>query len=71
MNPDIEKLQAKIRKIQNKIEELQFLCSHPGLKITHGGNTGNLCEVDDQYWTNYRCPWCDKRWTEYHKKSIN
>lgn len=57
-----------IQKHQTKWDaaerELQNLCKHPNADKKYNGSTGNWDRNDDSYWIEYKCPDCDKRWSE-------
>ena len=61
----IIKHREKISAIYDKIVELQDRCPHYGLIETPGGDTGNW-DRNDEYWTDYKCPYCNKQWRTYH-----
>lgn len=60
----VNKLRDKINKCVNEIKELQNSCKHPQLVGKYKSNTGNWCDVDNDYWVDFHCPDCDKVWYE-------
>jgi len=60
----VEKYKQEIKDIESSIASIQTLCSHPEEAVTkvHKGSTGNPYEANE-YWTNFHCELCDKRWT--------
>ena len=61
---EVEKLQDKIKKLQDKIQKLQEACSHENRHEKHCGSTGGY-DVDE-YWIDYKCCDCLKKWSEYY-----
>lgn len=61
----IQELKQKIAECESQIKELQDTCSHPplALEYRHCSNTGNYLEADE-YWTDFHCTLCEKRWSE-------
>jgi hypothetical protein len=63
-----KRIESKILKLRGDLAALQTECSTQG----HGGklegkyksNTGNWSPSDDYYWVEFKCPLCDKRWSE-------
>lgn len=65
-----EKLEAVIAEAQKAIKALQDTCSHSG-DVTYeyqSGHDGWSTRSDDDYWIDWHCKDCDKRWTT---KQIN
>ena len=62
----VDKIKDEIAELQLSIKNIQDECSHPESAVTkkHGSNTGNYCEADDCYWTDFECNLCGKRWQE-------
>ena len=60
----IDKLKAEIAIIQQKIVAIQEQCSHPveALEKKHGSIEGY--SEPTQYYTDFHCQLCDKRWHE-------
>jgi hypothetical protein len=56
----IEKIDKKIKKLQDKKNEIQGACSHPEIFYRYSGSTGNYDPTDDGYTFEYRCRDCDK-----------
>ena len=48
-------------------QDLQTVCTHPNATKKHCSDTGNWDRSLDSYWTEWRCPDCDKRWTTEQK----
>ena len=61
----IAKLDAKIAKLAKEKVEIRNNCPHYGLTKTPGGDCGNWCKADDEYWYDYKCPYCGKSWRVY------
>ena len=59
-------IERKLTEWNKELIELQDQCPHTEAIAKPGANTGNFCPADDTYWTTYKCPDCDKRWTVYH-----
>lgn len=55
-----------IAEIQCRIDSIQNACSNPPEVVTfkHGASTGNYCQQDDCYWTDFKCGLCEKQWRE-------
>ena len=78
----IEREQAKIKRAEAKIKDLQNTCPHNHervpygvttrypdyVKFKYGANTGNYDPTEDCSWTDYECTQCGKRWTEYRQR---
>ena len=61
----IDALKERIRHTQECIRRIQDTeCVHVGLTGKYRANTGNYCPEDDSYWVEFKCPRCDKQWTE-------
>lgn len=59
-----EKIDLQIAKLNDKRCALQTECSHDGAIRTSRADTGNYSKSDDLYWYEFRCPDCDKFWSE-------
>ena len=59
------RLSREIKELQQLLLNHQDKCNHKNASYKHGGNTGNLCEEDNTYWTTYKCPTCLKVWSVY------
>lgn len=58
-----EKLEAVIAEAQKAIKSLQETCNHSGnLTYQYYGSSGNWSKSDDEYWMEWHCKDCDKRW---------
>ena len=57
-----ERIEKKINQLYNELKTLQENCKHPNLEEIHGKSTGNYDTYSDHYWTDYRCPDCNKKW---------
>ena len=55
---EISRLKEVILDSRRKIQDLQELCSHPGIQIEYKSDTGNWCKYDDHYWAVWKCPNC-------------
>ncbi len=55
-------LWKRIHDAHKEIDKLQSECSHPGATKKHCGDTGNYDPSCDRYWTEFKCPNCDKQW---------
>ena len=60
----IKELQMKISECHAKIKRIQDDCSHPEDCVTkkYGGSSGNYDPTCDEYWIDFHCDLCDKRW---------
>lgn len=63
INAKVLKQREKIKKALAKISSIQEECTHIGVHIKYGANTGNWCPSDNSYWIDWVCPHCEKRWT--------
>lgn len=61
MKPAIKRLYDEMSKIDKKIREYQKRCKHKNVIKTPKANTGNIFE-ENQYWTECRCPDCNRYW---------
>jgi hypothetical protein len=57
------RLEAMIKKYEDKLEALQEKCQHPDVVKRHKSDTGNWDRGQDCYWMEFSCPDCDKFWT--------
>src|SRR6516165_11138876 len=65
LREDIKRLDSDIAILQNLKRQIQEnFCNHPELVGEYKANTGNWDRSDDSYWVEYKCPNCDKYWTE-------
>lgn len=60
---NVRKEYKKIDKISKKIRRFQESCKHENKTEKHGGSTGGYEE--NEYWTEYTCTDCLKKWREY------
>jgi len=60
----VEEIKAKIKELEDQLEEIQDRCSHPAQAILakNGSNTGNYDPSADSWWTDHHCRLCDKKW---------
>jgi hypothetical protein len=61
----LESLYRKIDRLEKEVSNLQESCTHPNVKKTWGGNTGNYDPSADKTWILHECPDCDKVWKEF------
>jgi hypothetical protein len=59
----IDELNAKIDIMIKQVLSLREACEHKNVKKKHCADTGNYF-ADNIYWTEFRCPDCDKFWQE-------
>ena len=59
---EITRLKAKIQKLESEISFIREKCLHPNAVKTHKSNTGNYDPSCDCYWTEFKCPDCEKFW---------
>ena len=61
----IKYIKGRIAHYQHQLKMIQEECSHPSACVTktHGSSTGNPYETNE-YWTDFECSLCEKRWTE-------
>lgn len=64
MKKSVENIYKEIEALEKRIEKIQNKCRHENVLKEHHGNTGNWDPNDDCYWTDFHCPDCDKRWSE-------
>lgn len=68
MLPSILKLQAELRACKDKISAIQNnQCPHPKTalsKVAKSSTGGYDGPSSDQYWYEFHCQCCDKRWSE-------
>jgi hypothetical protein len=57
-------LKKRRLKISDEIEALRNLCRHDGATKVAKANTGNYDPSSDCYWYEFKCPTCEKFWTE-------
>ena len=60
-------IEQEIGQAYMNLKSLQEECTHPALVGTFRSDTGNWSEVDDNYWVEFKCPDCGKRWDEDQK----
>lgn len=60
-------IKKKISDWYKQLDLLREQCEHPNVERSYGANTGNYSPSDDVYWTDYKCPDCGWRHTEYSK----
>lgn len=62
--PVIQLLRDQIKQLEGEVRKIQDECPHPQfmLKKEHCSNEGG-CDGRYEYWTNFHCELCDKRWT--------
>lgn len=56
------KLEAKLQKVYDALDELKQICPHEHTEGEYKGDSGNWCPHDDSYWIDARCLDCGKRW---------
>jgi hypothetical protein len=66
-----EKLEARIAEIQILIKQLQGVCPHDNLTYKYGGDSGNYDRSQDEYWIDWHCNDCEKRWTTSQENSYH
>lgn len=49
--------------LRRELEALQLHCTHAEVTKRYRGSTGNYDPSCDEYWIEWHCPDCDKRWT--------
>lgn len=60
MNPEIEKLLVKKKKIESNILSIQDKCPHTSMKCK-ASTRGDSLDGDLEYYISGHCPECDKR----------
>jgi hypothetical protein len=60
----VDRHKKKIKELTEAIKTLQGACHHEGASKVYKGDTGNWCPSDNHYWIEFKCPHCDKFWTE-------
>lgn len=60
-----DKLYKQQDILLKEINLLQSECTHPDVKVTDHGNTGNYDPSADCYWQEFKCPDCGKFWSVY------
>lgn len=59
----LKTVNSRIAKLLIAREKIVDECDHHDVEKVHKANTGNWCEQDDRYWTEFTCNVCHKRWT--------
>lgn len=59
-----ESIDRREDKLVKELAKLQSLCEHPNVDKTYKSNTGNYDPSADNYWIEFVCPDCRKRWIE-------
>ena len=62
----IAELQAEIDEKRKQLGKLQAQCTHPAEAVNkkHDRSRGEVLVSEIEYWTNFHCTICDKRWTK-------
>lgn len=59
-----KKLETIINEANKAIKSLQETCDHSGNPVySYHGSSGNWSKADDEYWMEWHCKDCDKRWS--------
>jgi hypothetical protein len=59
-----EKIEVLRRELNTQIELLQEQCDHQGdLTYEYQGSSDGWSRSDDEYWIDWHCNDCGKRWT--------
>ena len=64
---EVKRVKDDISGLYRLLVHIQNNCPHEGLVGEYKGNTGNWDRNDDSYWVDFRCPVCEKFWTEDQK----
>lgn len=64
VNSEYIRIQKNIEKWRVRLIKLQSSCMHPDVAITYNGSTGNFDPIDDGYYKSYKCPDCNKYWSD-------
>lgn len=59
----IERINIKINALNEEIKTTQESCPHADLEYKYGGSSGNYDRSQDDYWLDWKCNDCGKRWT--------
>lgn len=61
----MDEISKQIEDLEAKRESIRSKCSHPSVKRTPKGDSGNiLTGRDASYWDDCECELCGKRWSE-------
>jgi hypothetical protein len=64
MKPYIKGLYKQRENVDKKIKSYQDKCKHLNVNVIYRASTGNYDPSNDVYWMEFKCPDCDKFWSE-------